>query len=299
VLLAVLALGGAALCYGSAAVLQAAAVARASRAGITGLLGGLARDPRYAGGLALVAAGFLLSVVAMRTLPLFVVQAGRASSLGVTAALAAVALGARLRRHEVAALGGVAAGLVVVALAAARQGPADVADGVRWTVLAGAVVLAGLTLVLVRTRPAARSAGVLAGLAGCGFGLLSLGARVLGPISVPGVLADPSFWAIGLSGVVGLVAGALALQRGTVVTVSTTMVATEAALGSLLGLAVGDRPADGMAGLALAGFLLTVGSALLLARFGVPEGALPTTPGSSSSAAVGLRAGHGAPGPAR
>jgi hypothetical protein len=34
---------------------------------------------------------------------------------------------------------------------------------------------------------------------------------------------------------------------------------------------VGDRPADGLAWLAAAGFVVTVGSALLLARFGAPE----------------------------
>jgi len=274
VLLAVLAVGGAACCYGAAAVLQAAAVARASRAGLTGLFGGLARDPRYAGGLALVALGFVLSLVAVRALPLFVVQAGRASSLGVTAVLAAATLGTRLRRHEVGALGGVAAGLVAVALAAAPQGPADVAEGVRWAVLAGSIVLVAATLAVVRARPSTRSAGVLAVVAGSGFGLLSLGARVLGPITVPGVFGDPSAYAIGLSGLTGLVAGALALQRGTVVQVSTTMVATEAALGSLLGVAVGDRPAAGLGWLALTGFVVTVGSALLLARFGAPEDAL-------------------------
>ena len=269
-LLAVLAVAAAALCYGASAVLQAAAVTRASGPGVTGLLGGLARDPRYVGGLALVACGFLLSLVAVRALPLFVVQAGRASSLGVTAVLAAATLGTRLRRHEVAALVGVAAGLLGVALAAAPQGPADVSDAVRWATLAAAGVLAALTLAVVRGRPSARAGTALAVLAGSGFGLLSLGARVLGPISVPGVLADPSVWAIGLSGATGLVAGALALQRGTVVTVTTTMVATEAAVGSLLGVAVGDRPASGMGGLAVAGFVVTVGSALLLARFAAP-----------------------------
>jgi hypothetical protein len=49
------------------------------------------------------------------------------------------------------------------------------------------------------------------------------------------------------------------------------MVATEAALGSALGLTVGDRPADGLAWLAAAGFVVTVGSALFLARFGAPD----------------------------
>ena len=55
-LLSVLALAGAALCYGASAVLQASAVARSRRSDLVGLLGGLARDPRYLGGLSLVVA---------------------------------------------------------------------------------------------------------------------------------------------------------------------------------------------------------------------------------------------------
>jgi hypothetical protein len=136
-------------------------------------------------------------------------------------------------------------------------------------------VLLLLALAGARSNVSAGSGAALAVLAGCGFGVLSLGARVLGPIAVPGVLADPSAYAIGVAGLTGLVAGALAMQRSGVVTVSTTMVATEAVVGSLLGVAVGDRPADGMAGLAVAGFVVTVGSALLLARFGAPPAAVP------------------------
>jgi hypothetical protein len=266
-----LAVAGAALCYGASAVLQAAAVARSERTDLAGLLGRLAGDPRYLCGLLLVAAGFLLSVVAIRALPLFVVQAGRASSLGVTAVLAALVLGTRLHHREKLALGGVAVGLVAVALAAAPQGPAVVPGVVRWAVLAVAVLLAALTVAAVRTRPSARTAALVAALAGSCFGLLALGARVVGPLVLPGVLADPSAYAVALASAAGLVAGALALQRGTVVAVTTTMVATESVLGSLLGLAVGDRPADGMAWLAAAGFLVTIGSSLLLARFGAPD----------------------------
>jgi hypothetical protein len=270
VVLAGAAVAGAAFCYGAAAVLQAAAVARAGRSGLTGLVGGLARDPRYLAALALVASGFLLSLVAVRSLPLFVVQAGRASSLGVTAVLAAVTLGTRLRRSEVVALLGVAAGLVAVALAAAPQGPAAVPDGIRWAVLAAAGLLAALTVSGVRAGSGLGGTPT-AVIAGCGFGLLSLGARVLGPVTFPGVLADPSAYAVGVSGVTGLVAGALALQRGSVVAITTAMVATEALVGSLLGVAVGDRPAPGMGVLAVAGFVVTVGSALALARFGTVE----------------------------
>jgi len=284
--LAVLAVAGAALCYGASAVFQASAVARNTRTDLTGLIGRLAGDPRYLCGLLLVAGGFLLSVVAIRALPLFVVQAGRASSLGVTAALASVVLGTRLQRREMVALGGVAAGLAAVALAATPQGPATVPSAVRWAVLGVAVLLAALTVASSRTRPSPRSAALVAALAGSCFGILALAARVLGPISLPGVLTDPSAYAVGVAAAAGLVAGALALQRGSVVAVTTTMVATEALLGSLLGLAVGDRPADGMAWLATAGFLVTVSSALVLSRFGSADQTAPAGPGPAQHPAT-------------
>ena len=284
--LAVLAVAGAALCYGASAVFQASAVARNTRTDLTGLIGRLAGDPRYLCGLLLVAGGFLLSVVAIRALPLFVVQAGRASSLGVTAALASVVLGTRLQRREMVALGGVAAGLAAVALAATPQGPATVPSAVRWAVLGVAVLLAALTVASSRTRPSPRSAALVAALAGSCFGMLALAARVLGPISLPGVLTDPSAYAVGVAAASGLVAGALALQRGSVVAVTTTMVATEALLGSLLGLAVGDRPADGMAWLATAGFLVTVSSALVLSRFGSADQTAPAGPGPAQHPAT-------------
>jgi len=284
--LAVLAVAGAALCYGASAVFQASAVARNTRTDLTGLIGRLAGDPRYLCGLLLVAGGFLLSVVAIRALPLFVVQAGRASSLGVTAALASVVLGTRLQRREMVALGGVAAGLAAVALAATPQGPATVPSAVRWAVLGVALLLAALTVASSRTRPSPRSAALVAALAGSCFGMLALAARVLGPISLPGVLTDPSAYAVGVAAAAGLVAGALALQRGSVVAVTTTMVATEALLGSLLGLAVGDRPADGMAWLATAGFLVTVSSALVLSRFGSADQTAPAGPGPAQHPAT-------------
>lgn len=267
-----LAVAGAALCYGASVIFQAIGVERARSSALAGFVRGLAADSRYLTGMALTAAGFVLSLFAIRSLPLFVVQAGRASSLGVTAVLAALVLDARLRRREKAAVLGVVLGLVAVAGAAQEQGPAHVSDAVRWTILAAA--LAGATFIGLSARFGRgsardrRPATVLALVAGSCFGLLALCVRVLGPITLPDLLTDPSAYAGGVISLTGLVGSALALQRGHVVAVTTTIVATEAVLGSMLGVAVGDRPADGRAWLAVLGFAVTIVCALLLARFG-------------------------------
>ena len=271
--LALLGVGAAAICSGGAAVLQASAVRRLPTASAVnaGFVVRLARSPRYLLALALVVAGFGLSILALRSLPRFVVQAGRASSLAVTALLAVLTLHVRLRRHEVIAVVGIVAGLLALALATGPQSAADVGMVTRVALL-GAALLAGVAAAgALRIRPAGRSGVVLAVLAGICFGLLAVGARIVRGFAVPTLLADPAAWAMAVAGALGLLLGAAALQRAGVVTVTGAMVATETLLGAGLGvLLCGDRPAPGGAPAALAGFALVLGGALVLARFGAP-----------------------------
>ena len=86
VVLALAAAFGAALCSGVAAVLQARVVGRpavASRLGVSFLVR-LVRSGAYLGALALVGLGFLLSLLALRELPVFVVEVARATGRDVT-----------------------------------------------------------------------------------------------------------------------------------------------------------------------------------------------------------------------
>ena len=121
--LALLGVVAAALCSGAATVLQALAVTLEPPAGgrEPTLLVRLGRRPAYGLALLLVVPGFALSFLALRTLPLFVVQSGRAPSLAVTAVLSVVALRARLSLLETAAVLGVVAGLVLLAASAAAE----------------------------------------------------------------------------------------------------------------------------------------------------------------------------------
>ncbi len=271
--LALLGVGAAALCSGGAAVLQASAVRRlpAASAVNAGFVVRLARSPRYLLALALVFAGFGLSVIALRSLPLFVVQAGRASSLAVTAVLAVLTLGVRLRRHEVLALIGIGAGLVALALATGPQTAAEVGIVTRLALLGG-VALAGVAAAgALRIRPAARSGVTLAVLAGLCFGLLAVGARVVRGFTVGVLVTDPAAWVMVAGGGLGLLLGAAALQRASVVTVTGAMVATETLIGAGLGvLLCDDRPEPGGTPAALTGFALVLAGALVLARFGAP-----------------------------
>ena len=265
---------GAAVLYGAGTVLQAAGV-RGS-AGPAGAPGPsrLRSAGLYATGLVLDALGFLASLAALRSLPLFVVQSAIASSVAVTAVLAAVFLGSRLHRAEVVALGAVGLGLVGLA-AVAREGGATGLGGTGVVLL-----LAGLAPVLLLAAVASRlrgpvAASLLALVAGLGFAGTGVSARVL---RVPqpwwrGV-ADPVLWCLVGYSLVGLVCYALALQRGSVTAVAAVTFTVETVVPALIGLVwLGDRVRPGGSVVAALAFALTLAGCLRLAGHASPEAA--------------------------
>jgi drug/metabolite transporter (DMT)-like permease len=271
---ALLGVAAAAVCSGTANVLQArAARIEPTRAGLdTTLLVRLVRSPGYLLALGLVVAGFALSFLALRTLPLFVVQAGRASSLAVTALLAVVMFRARLNRVELVGVVVVMGGLVLLAAGADTQRAALVALGTRlWLVVAVLAVAAAATAA-TRIEPTARAGLTLGALAGLSFAILALGARALRSYAPRALLADPAAWAMGGSAILGLLLAAMALQRTSVVGATAPMVGTETVVGAALGMILcGDRPAPGSATVSVLGFVLVLAGALTLARFAAPE----------------------------
>ncbi len=181
--------------------------------------------------------GFLTSLVALRTLPLFVVESAIASSVAVTAVLSAVVLRVRLTPRETVAL--VVTGLGLVALAvSASEGPAVRPGAVGWLVPASTVLVA-VVLVAGWTRPAGSRLGLalLSVAAGLGFAGVGIAARVL-------VVPDP-WWrgmespvliALVLHGVLATVAYAVALARGRVTTVAAVTFAVETVVPAAIGL---------------------------------------------------------------
>src|SRR5690242_13963668 len=132
----------AALSYGIGSVLQAAAARKAeARANLDPmLLVRLVGELPYVGGLALDLVGFVASVVALRTLPLFVVQSAVAASVGVTAIGASVAFGVRLLRYEHLALVMLVYGFALLAVAARPEHASQFGAAGKW-ILAGGVVV--------------------------------------------------------------------------------------------------------------------------------------------------------------
>ncbi|MGY1594856.1 hypothetical protein ACI79D_23020 [Geodermatophilus sp. SYSU D00708] len=260
--LALLAAVAAMLANSAASLLEAAGTHRA-RAGAP-----VWRQPRYLAGLALDGLGWLLSVVALRVLPVFAVQSVLAGTVAVTPVAARGGDPRRLGRRERAAVIAVVTGLVLVA-ASAAPGRADRLPAAAVPVLLGttAALLAALPVVLRGNRPVLMT--VLAGIA---FGAVSLCVRALHVASsvwssVRDLLAEPLAYAVLVLGATGTVLLARAMRQGRVDTVVGVLAVTEVVAPGLVGLVLlGDRVRPGWALVLAGGWALTLAGVVLLAR---------------------------------
>src|SRR5690242_697668 len=262
-----------AVTYGLATVLQSVGTRRLAVAPVDArLLLRLSRSLPYLAGLALDGVGFVASVLALRVLPLFLVQAAVASSIGVTALAARFWLGARLGRRERVDLVVLGAGLLLLAVSAEAEGATPLPRTGQWVVLAVTVVVAGLSVLAARA-PAARAATALAAAAGLGFGAVGVAARAIevGPPWWP-VLGEPLLWALAVGGLVALTCYAAALQRGAVTVVAAVTLAVETVVPAVVGyLVLGDRARPGFLPVAVTGLVLMLVGGIGLARHAEPE----------------------------
>lgn len=279
----------AAICSGTASVLEAVGARRVAAGGgldVRVVLHALRQLP-YVGGLLLDGAGFVLSVAALRFLPLFLVQAAMAASLAVTAAAGGLMLRIRLRHREWTAVGGVCAGLAMLGAAARTQGPAHVGAAFHLALLGAALVLVGAAAWIAGghgPRGARRGAIGLGLITGLGTGLVSISARIIDAGSPAALAADPACYALIVAGLLAFVCFTIALQRGGVTAITAASVVAETIVPTVIGVALlGDRSRPGLAGLAVAGFVIAVAGALLLARFGdVDRYATPAPAGDTA-----------------
>ena len=278
-LLSLLGAVAAAVCFGVASVLQALA-ARQTAVGegvdprlLVRLLGRLP----FLLGVGLDLLGFVAELAALRSLPLFVVQAAIAANLAVTAVVAVRVLHVRLSRTEWAAVAAVCAGLALLGLASGHEHPAHVSVRFRFVLLGCVVAIAAVGMLAGRFHGQVRS--VALGLAaGLGFGFVAVGSRVVTSLAPLDLLRDPATYAVAGGGIVAMLFFATALQRGSVTTTTGSVVVAETLMPALVGLLLlGDGTRHGYAWVAVAGFAMAVAGALVLARFGEPP-AEPTSP---------------------
>ncbi|MET9603758.1 DMT family transporter [Streptomyces sp. NPDC006512] len=272
---------GAAVCFGTASVLQAVA-ARSTAPGTgsgvdTALFLRAVRQWRYVVGLCLDGAGFVLQIVALRHIPIYAVGAAMASSLAVTAVVAARLLHVRLSGREWGAVAVVCAGLLMLGLASGEEGSGTGPAALGW----GLLVAAGLVLLVGAAAgrlPDGSRALVLGLAAGTGFGVVEVAVRLIDSFE-PGELANPALYALLLGGAAGFLLLTSALQRGSVTAATAGLVLGETVGPALVGVAwLGDRTREGLAWLAVLGFAVAVAGALTLSRFGEPPAPEPGAP---------------------
>ncbi|WP_197711320.1 hypothetical protein [Cellulomonas sp. WB94] len=260
---ALLAAVAGALLYGSGTVLQALAARRASGPGVL-------RHPWYVAGLGCDLLGWLASLVALQSLPLFTVQALLAGSLVVTVLLARVVLHAPLRRVDAVAVVVVVGALVVLAGAA---GPESLVralpDGFTAIVLVALGLLAAVTAACYRHGPGWLFA-LLAALGASGAAIcaraVTLPAGAVSGELVRAVATEPLAWAVAGFGLLMTVAYARALERAGVGATAAVMAVVEVVIPAAVGLAVlHDSVRPGWPGAALVAAALALAACVALA----------------------------------
>ena len=273
----------AAVCYGVASVMQAIAARAASHRPAPGTPGAAGTAPqgvdpgllvrmlgqwRFVASLGLDTLGFLAQLVALHRLPLFAVQAMIAANLAVTAVVATWLIGAVLHWREWVAVGGVVTGVGLLGSSAGAEGASHASVVFKLSLI---VAIAGLALIGVAAGrlPDPLRTPVLGVVAGTGYGVLGVAARVLNSFGPLSLLRDPATYALIAAGIVSFLFYASALEAGSVTVATAAVVLAETLPPSAVGVVfLGDRTRPGMTGVAIAGFALAVCCAVALARFG-------------------------------
>jgi drug/metabolite transporter (DMT)-like permease len=270
----------AALCYGVAAVMQAMAVRAASRrtagAATSTALGGV--DPslvlrmlhqwRFIASLALDLVGFVAQLIALRRLPLFAVQAMIAANLAVTAVVAAWLMRLELAWREWLAVAGVVVGVGMLGSSAGEHVVTGVGAEFKLALILAVAGIALIGVVASRLRAPARTP-VLGAVAGLGYGVLAVAARVLPGFSPHELIRDPAAYALAGAGIVSFMLYATALEDGSVTVATAAVVLAETTPPAVVGVMfLGDHTRPGLGGVAVLGFSLAGVCAVALARFG-------------------------------
>jgi hypothetical protein len=258
----------AALASGSGSILESVGVRRASAYGGTSAdLVNLRRQPIYFLGLGVDLLGFLFAAVALRELPLFLVQSLLAFSVGVTATISAF-MGTRLAAAGWVALFVGAVGLVLLGVSADPGPAAPLPPQWRWLLVAMALPVAGIAFYAQR-RGGRRSAALLAFGAGLGFSFVGVSARILPPPAETWRLVlEPSVYAILINALVAAVLFAMALQRTGATANTAILFTTNTVLSSLIGvLYLDDQVRHGFLAAAIVGFVCAIAGAVGTAHY--------------------------------
>jgi drug/metabolite transporter (DMT)-like permease len=295
-----------AFCYGVASVMQAIAVRSASHRAAhveagdaapgvdPGLVVRMLHQGPFVASLGIDLVGFIAQLVALARLPLFAVQAIIAANLAVTAVFAAWLMHVRLSLREWLAVTGVVVGVGLLGSSAGAQGATQVGFAFKLGLLVSVagVAVAGLAAARLPGRIRTPLLGAIAGL---GYAILAVSARILPGFSPVDLVRDPATYTLAAAGIVSFMLYASALEGGSVTVATAAVVLAETMPPAVVGvLFLGDSTRHGLESVAILGFILAVFCAVALARFGEAseqKAAREAQPGDHAGVHVGRPAG--------
>lgn len=252
---------GCSLCFGISTVQQKVGADREKNIhsfDLTFLLR-LLKDKQYTLGLILGVAGYGLILVALRVLPLFLVQAISASSIIVTAYGERLFLHKRLGKQSYWALAAVVAGLAILSVAAVSGRATVGSHGAKLLVevLPIPLALIGLAFIYMRGR---LSAFVLAAVGGLAYGNTSTIGRIISyPHPYWKLAENPLLWSLVVSAVLGQYLFSVSLQRISATKSNAVMIALQTLGPASCGLLFfGDQIRSGFEILVLLAIILVI-----------------------------------------
>ena len=230
----------------------------------------LVRNRPYVTGLVLDLVSFVCTVAALHDTPLFVVQAIVAASIAVIAGVSVRLHDRRLGVAEWTAVGAICVGIGLLVASQEPRVSLSLPNIGGWALLAAPVLTAVVAVATVRARTGAAFPGLLAGLM---FGDSAVATRVIARLGEPAasVLLSPSGIAVIVSGALGTLLYANAVQRGSVTAASAMSTVGQTLGPALTGwFVLGDGIRSAFVWAAVTGFVLTVGAAVTLAHHAHP-----------------------------
>lgn len=225
----------------------------------------LLTQPVYLIGLIVDGLGWVCTVVALRFLPVFVVQAVLGGAIVLIALGSRVLYGTALRRVDRAAMLACTLGMVLIAVSAGPELPVRPSD-LAVLALFGAAGLLGLAVWALRSSGSAWPLGVVAGL---GFGGTSVAVRAVHGTDAHDVLSllgQPLVYAVLLFWAVGMLAYSRALTLTSVAQLTAVLLVTEIVAPGLVGIALlGDSLRPGWWWVLGLGLALAVAGVIVLA----------------------------------
>jgi drug/metabolite transporter (DMT)-like permease len=201
-------------------------------------------------------------------LPIFAVQAIMSANLAVTAVFAAWLMKMRLALREWLAVAGVVVGVALLGLSAGAQGAKRVGSEFELGLIL-AVAAVGLSGFAVARLPNPVRTPALGAIAGLGYAVLAVSARILPGFAPLELIKSPAAYTLAAAGIVSFLLYATALEGGSVTTATAAMVLAETVPPAVIGVIfLGDTTRHGLTAVAALGFVLAVVCALALARFG-------------------------------